>query len=98
MNREQMIDLAAKVFAELEPGTEWTPIDEREYYTRRAREVLDVILPQVTTMEELAALPDGTKLVGPYGAIVARYDDDPTHLWEYWLRFDGPLTIVWQPS
>jgi hypothetical protein len=31
MNREQMIDLAAKVLAEVEPDTEWTPFDEREY-------------------------------------------------------------------
>ena len=74
---------------------------------RVAARVLDAILPQVSTVEELEALPFLSRLIGTGGAIVTR------HRWSVhvdcflWvggttakraLEEFGPLTVVWRPE
>lgn len=52
--------------------------------------LLDAILPQVSTVEELEALPDGLLLMSDTGVTVR------TPCLPFSLRH-GPLTVVWQP-
>lgn len=84
-----MVEKAALVLDAAYPG---------EYVaTEAARAVLDAILPQVTTVAELEALPSGSLLVTPNGEPVR-------HLYAHWqterawLETYGTLTLVWQPE
>lgn len=71
-----------------------------------ARVVLDAILPQVTTVEELEALPEGALLANPGGVFSWRarlkllrgvsdwLDYEPADV----FKVEGPLTVVWTPG
>jgi hypothetical protein len=84
--------------------------DDFEYsridYDGHARAVLDVVLPQITTVEQLEALPEGAALsfdgLG-FGMLlrVSRGElrnDTWTGSFEQATAELGPLTVVWQPS
>ena len=67
MNREQMVETAAGIVSCWQDKGRVDDIDRDG-----ARELLDAILPQVTTVEELEALHIATKLiVGRNGAVVS---------------------------
>ena len=68
--------------------------------------VLDAILPQVTTVAELEALPKGSKLLGADGSTWQRNhvgswlsDNHLTRRTErlVTMKKTAPLTVVWQP-
>lgn len=98
----------ADVNADFEPYRDGTPDGNAVDY---ATAVLDAVLPQVSTVAELEALPVGTLLVSPVGELVNVLDwdgskryhslDGLTVGWaeaamDRWGSF-GPLTVVWQP-
>lgn len=56
---------------------------------------LDAILPQVSTVEELEALPDGSLLVSEVGP-VQWYGDNSADV--IFRAFGSPLTVVWRPE
>jgi hypothetical protein len=69
--------------------------------------VLDAILPQVGTVEEVAALPESTWLIGitsyggfaTYQVVGGRLDCGGRLMPPaVALRHDSPLTVVWRPS
>jgi hypothetical protein len=76
-----------------------------------AEDAVDAILPQVTTVEELEALPNGSKFIDadgnfwrsswPHRSISAwpylRTDRDEYDWGAARVLADGPLTVVWQP-
>jgi hypothetical protein len=84
--------------------------DESEMTDDRvAARVVDAILPQVTTVEELEALPGATKLSVDRngcpamrlqrGGFVIGFSGSVEWDAETLLEFaDGPLTVVWSPS
>lgn len=101
-----MIERAARALAALEDGQDWpsnaelggnltgTRDDEyRDAMRDTAREMLDAVLPQITTIAELEALPLRTLLIDEHGG-------------EYRIGFHAhdsieralPLTVVWQPE
>lgn len=117
MNREQMVETAAK--ASWDADTEahglsraygWQPPGGdalNDGYRKQARIMLDAILPQVSTVAELEALPQGTVLMGmahEHGPRFARWWGDAAAIngtkWEGvdLLHYYGPLTVVWQPA
>lgn len=89
MNRERLIE----------------KIDDLRMAGRTSEQILDVVLPQVRTVEELEALPDGALVASD--RVVFRFrslllllqnvhtalDHEPADV----LIVEGPLTIVWQP-
>jgi hypothetical protein len=94
MNREQMAREVIEVLIDEGFGGE----DELEVAGR----ILDAILPQVTTVEELEALPSDALLMSELGHF------GRTHDWLYWKQAarasrvatccgPTPLTVVWQP-
>ena len=89
MKRAELVEKAAKVLAEIPPSLRSGPYAD-------AAAVVDVLLPQVTTVEELEALPNGTVLVGesgfPYWLTAG---DDLTA--RTLLLHNGPLTVVYVP-
>lgn len=100
MNREQMVEKAAEAISQTyEPGGPTTAEDKSA-----ARAVLDSVLPQVTTVAELEALPWGSVLLSQYGVAYIWYaDENRFRVGNY--RFtpfdalaDGSLTVVWQPE
>ncbi len=105
MNRAQMIEKGAQAhYREAMPDATiiWPELSHkaREHHRQRAAAVIDAALPQVTTVEELEALPIATQLVT---------EDGETDNAGYWAELarssvaDGvtqyfwPLTLVWQP-
>ena len=98
MNREQMIEKAGRAISE---HYGW------EGYGGAGERVLDAILPQVSTVEELEALPSHTALMGewlgvpsfyywhPKSRRIVGYSGDP--YWPEVVLAVGPLTVVWQP-
>lgn len=102
MNREQLIEKAASAIRKHLPTVR--PI----VLTAMGTTIVDAVLPQITTVEELEALPSGAKVLDASGEVwrVVR--------WPYQTLFystvatlgvheaaeivaRGPLTIVWQP-
>jgi hypothetical protein len=68
-----------------------------------AEAILDAILPQITTVEELDTLPNETVLVGADGYAFRLEDgvlfaEDGAWHPPNALRESGPLTVVWRPS
>lgn len=53
MNREQMVERAAAVLFEIDGGTWPEDCTHPDEHRRDARAVLDVILPQVSTVEQM---------------------------------------------
>ena len=91
MNRDEMIKRATLAMYN---G------DQRlaERYAGDGRKVVDAILPQVTTVEELEALPGKSLLYGTASGsaewVVWQPSwQDPQEL----LEMFGPLTVVWTP-
>ena len=58
--------------------------------------VLDAVLPQITTVAELEALPDRTLLVAADGFCLRWFDFMTSGL--NLLADHGPLTVIWQPE
>jgi hypothetical protein len=116
--REQMVEKVARVIAELEPGEDWpsndalgghwalgTRDDEfRHAALDQARSILDAVLPQVSTVDELEALPESAVIVDQIGVLWWR-GHDSQHWWgmthKGWSHADllqrGSLTVVWTP-
>ena len=98
MNREQQIEKVQRILY-----SDTTAIGPE--ILRATPLILDAILPQVTTVEEGAAVPWSAKLVSDDGLLFKvtisgqliglasrdRYD------WQVALDNFGPLTVVWQP-
>ena len=118
MNREQLIERAARASHQwgLDFGGEWAGWDELRESTRReyreeAAAVVDALLPQVTTVDELVNFPPGTGFVDGAGNLVQWRGHSITYLvngvrvdhpawWEQDCdhpRMAWPLTVVWQP-
>ena len=97
MNREQMIEKAAEAL--LAACGACDDAEGRADHFRDARAVLDAILPQVRSVEELEALPVETVVVDTYGRAFTRYQG----WWDYSeemykpSELIPPLTVVWQP-
>jgi hypothetical protein len=70
-SREQMVEKVAAVEWKNDIGEAWPPVDAdndvAENYRRHALSVLDAILPQVTTVAELEALPHGSVVLTAAG-------------------------------
>lgn len=93
--REQLIEKAARASHQegLSSGTEYAAWDAlrdrvRREYRENAAAVVDAILPQVTTVEELEALPLNTKVIDAGGEAWARY----------YLAAKGPRPLRWRNS
>ena len=77
MNREQMIEKAAERLRTVNlwcnecDGVKCSSCDEQAI--EFSNTVLDAILPQVTTVAELEALPFDAKVIDPTGEVWARY-------------------------
>lgn len=90
MNREQMVDKAAEAIRTWDDSPNIS-----------AEAVLNAILPQVTTVEELEALPDESVIVEEHGLSHQKV----AGLWcEAGSEMPGssrtlllPATVVWQP-
>lgn len=101
MNREQQIQRAAQALAEV-------PEELRSGNYSDAILVLDAILPQVTTVAELEALPIWSVVLFPDGAPYRKASSDRwwsstgAVLLAYDLaapaNYEGPLTVVWTPE
>jgi hypothetical protein len=102
MNREQMVERAMAA----QEGPEW-PTHPRDIATA----ILDAIMPQVTTVEELEALPIRAVLISRLGITWGIYplangavllhptnQKTPRFIPEVVLRDQGPLTVVWTPE
>lgn len=89
MNREQLI-------REVQRAAGFDEHDELTLNLVQARIILDTILPQVTTVEELEAVPRG--------AVLLDCDSEPMHkisrftLTEEAIEDTAPLTVVWTPG
>jgi hypothetical protein len=116
MNRDQQIEKAARAVhqSSLDDGAEHAEWDAlmpsvKATYRADARVAAAVFLPQVSTVEELEALPEGTKLIGADGtAWEATPFNSDDYTWfgtsgDCWTTADlltnfGPsLTVVWLP-
>lgn len=95
MNREQMVSAAAEVM--------WDNNPEEVDTMTTARLVLDAVLPQVSTVAELEALPVGALVVASDGE---SWKLESGEWWEHsrlvaasasYLATLTPLTVVWQP-
>jgi hypothetical protein len=97
--REQMIETVARALAGL--ASEDSELDwPAEAFMREAAVVLDAVLPQITTIEQLKALPGAWYLLGeldgrPYCFV--RMGIETSMLARYLERF-GPFTVVWRPD
>lgn len=99
MNRN---DIRAVIFDKI---TDWTPYADaydEKIAQERTDQLLDAILPQVTTIEELETLPVWSGVLDRHGDHWRRGDDgawwrngNPTLSGD--LLGLGPLTVVWQP-
>ena len=104
VNREQMIEKARlAILNRRGPG-------KHPGATKDAAAVVDALLPQVTTVEELEALPNGTSLLRTDETGAGLYDwctggrGGLPKLWmdQYSIPASSlaeylPLTVVWQP-
>jgi len=98
MNYRQMVETAGDAMwrddaADAFMSTDGKTLDDAvgaDDYRRRAKAVLNAILPQVTTVAELEALPIGTLLLKPETGQCERIN-------EARLPYRLPLTIVWTP-
>jgi hypothetical protein len=102
MSREELIERVVTVMLTPYIEEDRTPHD-LDY--ELAQQILDAILPQITTVDELEALPDGAMVAAPrqvyrwrarlgllYG-VVDGFDYEPSG-----VLTDGPLTVAWRPS
>lgn len=110
MNREQMIEKAAQVMCDA-PNDSLPSFAQaatlRQIYRREAQMVVDAILPQVTTVDELAALPEGAVVIDGNGHAWRKVNALSRWCWGAWGYYTesssaelvqfGPLTVVWQP-
>ena len=114
VNRETLVEKAALASHRwgLECGgeyAEWDALREsvRRDYRSEAADVVDALLPQVTTVEELEALPSHTVIVTPEGGPLEKMQTKWLHMGALWAstaaevvecsRERGPLTVVWKP-
>ncbi len=110
MNREQMIEKAAQVLWEAAwPNTSWdlATEDDRGPHLDDASDLVDAILPQVTTVAELEALSNYSFVVGEDGPYMVRHLGSTYLQQKFGEGWDcepkdalahGPLTVVWQPE
>jgi hypothetical protein len=108
--REQMVEKAARASHQygFDCGGVYADWDDlsgtvQQQYRADAAAVLDAVLPQVSTVEELEALPAGAKVLDTAGDVywklsTGRFrdlrgnDDGAEH-----VTFFAPLTVVWTP-
>jgi hypothetical protein len=102
MSREELVERVVAVMLTPYIEQDRTPHD-LDYEV--ANKILDAILPQVRTEEELEALPDGAIVTTPWQSYrwratlrlllgaVDGFDHEPSG-----VLTDGPLTVVWRPS
>ena len=111
-----MVEQAAKAIHATDRRDKYTPIDwdeaNKDRYRIRAAAALNALLPQVTTVAELEALPFRTTVLDSDGDPWQRYylaTSGPRPLrWRSakgtygktseWLAKAGPLTVVWTPE
>ena len=86
MSRQRLIDKATDV-VKAHQG--------RVTYARVAEAVLDAVMPQITTADDLRALPYETLLVDFDGGAPARWTE---HTDADDLMRHGPMVVVWQPD
>lgn len=113
MNRAELVEKAARASHRqgLECGgeyAEWDALREitRREYRENAEAVVDALLPQVSTVEELEALDDRSVLVfeAPNYNLVLRFANGRLRADSWVGSFEqaiaelGPLTVVWSPS
>lgn len=102
MNREQMVEKAAGALTE-HLGGHFLTWDEGS--VNLAEVLVDALLPQVNSVEELVALPAGSLLVAQSNSVftwrcpilllqgmTTGYDYEPAD-----ILANGPMTVVWQP-
>lgn len=104
-----MIEKAARVMCDAPQDSlpRWDASDPalRAIYMHEAQMVLDAILPRVTTVKELEALPELSALVfqgGPFSLLVrVNHGRLRGELWvgsfHQAIAELGELTVVWQP-
>ena len=110
MNREQLVEMVAETIYADDASLVFDPdaaadlagaaSDTAAIYRSNAAAVIDVLLPLVTTVDEVTALPHRTVLVSAEGEIFHWSWRMPMNLRlvaEAMLE-SGPLTIVWQPA
>lgn len=109
MNREQMVKRAFQAMHQFTACGCVGDIAEHPMERHMAQEVVDAILPQVLTVEELEALAEGTKLIDEAGTIWwvrnRRRGSFPMYLRNDADHMDHPadarrlpLAVVWSPS
>jgi hypothetical protein len=86
MTREEMIKKATEVLHVHRD-------DEFEPYVSEM--ILDAILPQVTTVEELRALPDDTLLINDSGSSFRWFSGERNEADIDWWIDRLPMTVVW---
>ena len=108
MNRDKLVEQAAQALsdwdADLVMGAEDNPLhDENDLDAVRA--VLNTVLPQVTTVAELEALPLGSIVVSHNGYPFERsFDNEMSVGGEFKgsvtdiVNTFAPLTVVWTPE
>jgi hypothetical protein len=99
MNREQMIEKAAEAL--LAACGACDDAEGRADHVRDARTVLDAILPQVSTFEELEALDPRSLMLKDFDTYARAEDAASLVRAARYLGRDflpvNPLTVVWQP-
>jgi len=106
MKREQIVGKVANALCAYVTANAGTDLDyQPEEFTGEAAALLDVVLPQVTTVAELEALPMHTVLIGTDGYVYSPRRNEFSCLTletsanpEIVLDKFGPLTIVWRPE
>jgi len=92
MNREQLVEKVRQLGVALLEDEIW--------------EVLDVLLPQVITVEDFRNVPEGSMLIFedargiPWSAIWRKgklHLGDVGYNTDKAIEFYGPLTVVWKP-
>jgi len=106
VNREQLIEKGALalvgrsveqgwVAEDLEPVTSLGPQNVRDVMRDIVLEVLDAILPQVTTVAELEALRPEALLLPEQGGVTVR---SRSLMARAYVEGGGTLTLIWQPG
>jgi hypothetical protein len=96
--RADMIETAARALC-AQDSEDWEEVQQHAY-REDAAAVLDAVLPQITTVEQLRALPKRTWLltaIDDTPHLLLRGAMDDKHL-ESYLSVYGPLTVWQQPT
>jgi hypothetical protein len=104
-----MVDAGAQAIASKVHGSKDAPVLHADRTWARA--VLDAVLPEITTEEQIEALPDGSVLMSLKGGDAPQFhqwysrdgwlisiaeDDDYRYLNEF-LKSRDQISVVWRP-